>query len=284
MKKYLIKFSFILSTLILVACSDDKKVFDVDGGVTAFHFISPTQGFNVSPVDNTADVRVGVTTRSSLERTFEVSVVEDLTTAPVGSYSINTSSLVVPPNSFNSTFEISANFDLLPTSGNVRLVLELTPSVGTVLAGKERIVITLSRLCPLTGLSIAGTHSYTSFDLVRGQSDNPNCTATPSGTVTWSDLATPVLGFYATSDLAFGMLQSCWGAPAQANSPSSRVRWVCNEIRAEGADVYGDSYTYTVLSVSGSEMTISWTNTYGDSGKATITREGGADWPELLQD
>lgn len=282
MKKILSTVSLIAATVFFVACDYENKKFDVDGGQTAFQFTSATANFGVSPTDFTLNVGVGVTTRSSSARTYTVAVDSELTTAPAGSFSINTSSLVIPANSFNSTFEFVADFDLLPESGNVRVVLVLTPSGGaSVMTGRERFTITLFRSCPYTE-SIAGAHTYFSYNLLRGQSANPNCTATPTGTVTWTATATP--GLYSTSDMAFGMYQNCWNVPAGAVSATSRVEWICNNIRSLGVDQYGDDFTYTVVSVAGNKMIIDWTNAYGDSGTAEITRAGGVDWPAVLQD
>lgn len=281
MKKYFSKISLILATVLMVSCSEDVKVFDVDGGITAYHFVTATQTFGVSPIANEASVNVGVTTRSSVERQYQVSVVAEETTAADGAYTVDTSSLVIAPNSFTGSFNVDFNFNLIPVTGSVRLVLLLTPESGTVLAGKSKLVITVSRVCPLGTESIAGAHTYSSFDLVRGQSATPTCDATPSGTVTWT--ATATAGLYSTSDMAFGMYQNCWGVAAGAVSASSRVRWVCNQVNAEGTDQYGDGFTYTITNCSGSELSISWTNAYGDSGKTIITRAGGAAWPALLQ-
>lgn len=284
MKKIFSSLSLIAAATFFVACDYETKTFDVDGGQTAFQFITSSANFGVSPTDFTLNVGVGVTTRSGNARTYSVSVDTEATTAPAGSFSINTSSLVIPANSFTGSFELSADFDLLPESGNVRVVLVLTPSGGaSVVSGRERFTITLFRSCPYTE-SIAGAHTYFSYNLVRGATAPPNnvCAATPTGTVTWSDTTTP--GIYTTSDMAFGMYQNCWSVPAGAVSATSRVEWVCRNINALGVDQYGDGFDYTVVSVAGNKMIIDWTNAYGDAGTAEITRAGGIDWPAVLQD
>lgn len=283
MKKYIYN-SMVFSalTFFMVGCGDETTNFDVDGGNTAFLFNQSSIVFGASPIDNVLDVEVGVTTRSSQARTYNVTVDTEASTLESNGFTLNTTSLLVEPNSFNSSFEVEFNFEVIPATGNKVLVLNLVPSVGYAMPGKEKIVITVSRSCPLGTQSIAGTHTYSSFDLVRGQSTTPTCDASPTGTVTWS--ATATSGLYITTDMAFGMFQNCWNVAAGAVSANSRVRWVCNQVKSEGTDQYGDSYTYTITGVSGANMNISWTNTYGDSGKTIITREGGADWPPLLQD
>jgi hypothetical protein len=284
MKKILSTVSLIAATAFFVACDYENKSFDTEGGITAFQFTSASANFGVSPTDFTLNVGVGVTTRSASARTYTVAVDSEMTTAPAGSFNVNTSSLVIPANSFNGSFEFNANFDLLPDSGNVRVVLVLTPSGGAgVMSGRERFTITLFRSCPYEE-SIAGAHTYSSYNFIRGATAPPNnvCAATPTGTVTWTATATP--GLYSTSDMAFGMYQNCWNVGAGAVSASSRVEWICNNIRSLGADQYGDGFDYTVVSVAGNKMIIDWTNDYGDAGTAEITRAGGVNWPAILQD
>jgi hypothetical protein len=282
MKKYIYNSLFLTAlSFFMIGCGDETTFFDADGGNTAFLFNRSSVEFGASPIDNVYNVQVGVTTRSPQARTYNVTVDTEASTLGSEGYSIDTSSLSIAPNSFNDEFQVAFNFDEIPSSGNRTLVINLTPTVGYAMPGKETITITVSRSCPLGTMSIAGTHSYFSFDLVRGQSANPNCVATPTGTVTWTN--NPTAGLYGTNDFAFGMLQSCWGATGSLVGNNARVRWVCNELRPEGTDLYGDSYVYQITNVSGSEMSISWTNTWGDSGKTILTREGGADWPELFQ-
>jgi hypothetical protein len=163
MIKYISKVSLLLALTFFIGCSDDKKTFDVDGGITAFHFTTATKAVGVSPLENTTSVDVGVTTRSNSERTYQVSVIDEETSAADGSFTVNTSSLVIQPNSYTGSFEVSFDFDLIPASGSVNVALLLTPSSGSVLIGKEKIVLSVSRLCPLGTQSIAGNHSYFSF-------------------------------------------------------------------------------------------------------------------------
>jgi hypothetical protein len=144
---------------------------------------------------------------------------------------------------------------------------------------------TLNVVCPITE-SLAGTHSYFSYNLRRGPSGTSACGPT-SGTVTWSSTvpgtgASLPAGTYHTSDFSFGMYAICWGDPP-ATSNSARVKWFCRSIITEGVDFYSDSFTYTMVSVSGAVMTIDWINGYGDRGRVDITREGGANWPAIFQ-
>lgn len=137
----------------------------------------------------------------------------------------------------------------------------------------------LNVVCPITE-SLAGTHSYNSYNLRRGPAGTSSCGPT-TGTVVWGNTTTP--GLYTTSDFSFGMYGVCWGDPP-ATSPTARVKWFCSSIVTEGVDFYSDSFTYTMVSVSGAVMTLDWINGYGDRGRVEITRQGNVAWPSIFQD
>lgn len=133
-------------------------------------------------------------------------------------------------------------------------------------------------VCPITE-SLAGKHTYVTTNMKRGQAGTP-CGSTVTGTVTFGETTTP--GVYSITDMSFGLQESvCWNDDP-GYSESSIVTWFCNNLVSGGVDKYGDSYTYTITSCSGNQMTISWKNTYNDSATTVLTREGGANWPAIF--
>lgn len=134
---------------------------------------------------------------------------------------------------------------------------------------------TATVVCPT---DLAGTHSYVASNLVAD--NNPgNCpSGEVTGTVTWTDLGG---GEYSTTDLGYGQYEStCWN-DGPAASAGSTFTDACGLIVSGGTDQYGLIYTWEITDITGSVMTLNWTNDYADSGTAVITREGGADWPDL---
>lgn len=130
---------------------------------------------------------------------------------------------------------------------------------------------------------LAGTHSFVSSNLNAETGSCP--VGSISGTVTWTYLGN---GIYSTSDLSFGHYEStCW-FDTPATSPDAKFGDDCNYIISGGRDQYGLTYTWTITGVSGSELYISWENNWGDfsslndSGDVVLTREGGANWPDLF--
>lgn len=133
-------------------------------------------------------------------------------------------------------------------------------------------------VCPITE-NLAGTHTYVTTNMKKGTAGTA-CGSTVSGSVVFGSTATA--GVYTISDMSFGLQGSvCW-SDDPAFSSSSKVTWFCSSLVAGGVDKYGDSYTYTITSCSGSKMTINWVNTYNDSATTVITRAGGANWPAIF--
>jgi hypothetical protein len=153
--------------------------------------------------------------------------------------------------------EITFTFDGTSSSGTFR--------------SSESLVIPFSCFSDL-----GGTHSFvsTNFQAITG-----SCPTDPvEGTVTWTDLGG---GKYMTSDLGFGQYgTTCWN-DSPATSGNATFSDVCNQLISGGLDQYSLTYIWVITDVSGSELTMSWTNDYDDSGDVVLTREGGADWPPL---
>jgi hypothetical protein len=157
---------FLFAATTLVSCGDETTTYDVDGGDTVYFFFNSTASVPVSTEGGSAEVKVGVTTRSNAARSFAVTVNAEETTAPANSYSINTSSLVIPAGEYTNSFDIEGVFANIPDGVTYVLTLDLTPTDGYAMAGKEKLVVNIFRSCPtsLAGLySVTTTYAYHDF-------------------------------------------------------------------------------------------------------------------------
>jgi hypothetical protein len=129
--------------------------------------------------------------------------------------------------------------------------------------------------------NISGTHTFVTKGMyIPGEE---SCGGTVNGTVNWGDTGTE--GLYTTSDLSFGLFESsCW-LDDPANSATARVKWFCKDVTTTGGDQYGSSWAYTIKSCVGNKLTISFKSSFGtgEGGKVVITRQGGANWPAIMQ-
>lgn len=121
---------------------------------------------------------------------------------------------------------------------------------------------------------LATTYDYSTSNLVAAGG------APVAGPVTGSgEFVEVVTGRYTITDASFGLFAELYG-----DTPAVGPELVdaCEVISVEGSDQYGDSYTYTIQSINGAEMTISWSNTFNDSGTTVLTRTDGSEWPSGL--
>ncbi|UII74933.1 hypothetical protein LV716_11765 [Flagellimonas sp. HMM57] len=162
--------------------------------------------------------------------------------------------------------------------------------------------------CSITD-DLSGTHSYVTTILTSAPGQLPPgedvpvaCTAgtVVAGDVTWEQVAggdgSPISGEYTSSDMSFGQFESCYPGRGPATGEDVTIIWDCISLNPDGEVYLKNSvvvpndddedtdftYGYTITSVAGAEMTISFSNSLGDTGTVVLTREGGEDWPAIF--
>ncbi len=137
----------------------------------------------------------------------------------------------------------------------------------TAITGTARRTINIKASCLST---LAGEYAFSTVDHF--------CEAGPeTGTATITEVAA---GVYTFDDWAFGTYQNCYGGPA-AGWGTLQLSDLCNKLSILGLDNYDDTWSYTNVEVNGADLTLSWSNTYGEFGVTTLTRGDGTDWPPL---
>lgn len=125
---------------------------------------------------------------------------------------------------------------------------------------------------------LGGTYDYVASNL---QADNGyDCPlGEVTGTVTFTDIGG---GAYTVSDLGFGQYEStCWN-DGPATSDDAIITDLCNKITTGGLDQYQLAYTWVITDVTGADLSLTWSNTYGDRGAAVVSRTDGTDWPPIF--
>ena len=89
-------------------------------------------------------------------------------------------------------------------------------------------------------------------------------------------------GEYVFDDWAFGTYQECYGGPASGWG-SLKLVDICDQLSISGLDGYGDTWSFNDVSTDGPNLTLSWTNTYGEFGVTVLTRVDEEDWPPLYK-
>ena len=258
------------------AVSFDVEFYDVNEGrdVASYDwtatYINNSGGDNVGPVDVLSIPSSSFTVNDfglpSTTVTFDLS--EVLGSLGLGADDINGGDAI----RFEATIVMNdgREFTRFNTGSNV---ISGASFRGTFIL--DQAIICPSDLAGTYELEATNPASYPGYD----------CGATSfTGTSTWTETAE---GVYSVSDLTFGGWSACYdgnSGPDASSTPggSLQLQDACNRLTFTGADSFGDSYSITDLTVEGSVLTISWTNTYGESGVATLTRTDGTEWPAEL--
>lgn len=145
---------------VLTSCSEDRVVYDVDGGQSLAGFNEKNLSLDVfnaadlatlNGYDNSVTLTVGTTTRSNADRTYVVTVNEDFTTADPAQYSTE-STFTIPAGEFTGTLKITGYYDAIPADWSSRvLVYDLVSVQGpeSQIYNPEKIqaVISIQRGC-----------------------------------------------------------------------------------------------------------------------------------------
>jgi hypothetical protein len=121
---------------------------------------------------------------------------------------------------------------------------------------------------------LGGEIDYVTTNITAGSGGNAGaCGASISGTVTFDDEGG---GVYAISDATFGQYDCAWD-----DAPATGVSLVdiCGSLSLIGADQYDLVYSISIVSNDGTTLVIDWENDFGDSGRTSLTRKDGSEWP-----
>lgn len=133
-------------------------------------------------------------------------------------------------------------------------------------------------VCPS---SLGGTFQFKTTNISAGAGGNAGaCGGEATGTVTIAAVANTT-GVYTVSDVSFGVFGCAWSDTPPAGSV--RLNDACGALSFSGSDKYGDAYTFTFVSNTGTELTFDWVNTYGDGGRTVLTAPAGFTFPATLR-
>ena len=122
------------------------------------------------------------------------------------------------------------------------------------------------------------------------------CNSTWDGTVIWVSTGAgiyhikTVINGAELWDMSMGSYTACYGADSEGSMPNGaggmagnlRITDACGKMAYSGASQWGETYVINNLVVNGNQLTIDWTNSYGESAVTTLTRTDGKDWPDYL--
>ena len=306
-----IKLKFAAIAIILAtfsSCLVDDDVTDYGDGINIIDFPSST-------IDGTFDIGIdeaefdvparlvggnGAATPSDVAVTYVIDPAKTTAVEGVNYEILNGGVFTFPAGETSATFPIKIISSSLDPDLAVPLTiaLKLTNATGSfpvavsTKASTGTIVINLKPLCPISD-DLSGTHTYTQTQIQYGDGNGTSTgtviNGTITGSVTWTEVAPTgsqqagTVGKYSLDDASFGVFGAVYNDDPAVGPNGAFFTWVCRELLFSGSDQYSDTFTYNIISVTGPVMIFTWTNTWGDGGRVTLTREGGVDWPDIFQ-
>lgn len=181
-------------------------------------------------------------------------------------YRMSSTGGTIPANTVIDTLPIEILTDNLIPCESMSLHVRL---VSSDLERTDQTVLEIN-LNLESSSELAGTVNYVHSDNFAGEELNGKIEI----------MALEDAGQYMLSDFSFG----AWSAAYGIDPPTGTLRWSnnCSSIALSGTDNYGDVWQMDeVLSSGGPEFVFTWSNTYGEFGVVSLTRQDGKDWPNL---
>jgi len=157
MKKYIIL--SLAMAFALVSCEDEPVVYNSnDLSQSLVSFASSTLNIPVEQgsASNSETVTINVSTVSNVDRTFGLTVIDSLTTAPASYYSFP-NSVTIPAGSYNANVTITGNEDPTLTVDGESLTIGIVEEQGLVFDTKN-IAVSLFLTCPVPTDFLVGSY------------------------------------------------------------------------------------------------------------------------------
>lgn len=145
-------------TILIISCGDfEPVVYDnVDGQTLAF-FDKSTSNLEVIIDDvGSVDVKIGLSTLSTIDRTVTVAIVPESTTAAADMYSFNPN-VSIPANSYFGNLTITGIDNNVETSAEL-ITLKIESVEGNGIASTATHAVSIFQICPVASTTFVGNY------------------------------------------------------------------------------------------------------------------------------
>lgn len=273
----------LISLGLFVSCEEDLIIYDNVNGQAVIAFNAPSSVDLPVTVDgdSSLDLEVGVTTVSTSDRTFNLSI-DPASTASSSEYSVSPS-VIIPAGDYVGTTTVTGNFDAIPDGVTNTLILNLSDAGNAIVGDKNQVTVNIFRFCPS---ELAGEFTWVASNFVyKGTPLGDG--GLPTGTDAFLDddgdgvydIESGFWDFGYYCIWYFGQSPGC-GSGA---SGSLQLKEVCGVVEFIGTDQYGDPWTISNVSTSGADLSFTYLSAFGEQADVVLTRSDGSDWPALSE-
>jgi hypothetical protein len=271
MKKLNYLIVLVFTAGLFVGCEEDSTYRDAYVGSDVMYFTSSSTNFFITSNSSTIELKVVTTSTSNSDRSFEVEVDEENSTAS-NDYVLSSNTFTIPADSYQGTIELGGNFDNASEDGT-KLILNLKSGVDVVdnMGSNTSIEVNIYKLCEsnLAGeYTMTTTYGYHDFL----PSFNPNTIDVELEAVTENTYE--VLGDFTGGlwgDLYAGEYNTSPREGVVITDICSVISWdqTAHSDQFGGTIIYGDTTSY--VDPETGNIYLSWVCTgYGESGVAVL--------------
>lgn len=160
MKKIKFSLQLLLISFLLVSCEQNEEnintIFDGSQSLVAFNNASSDLPVIINGTGSVS-VTIDISTAASTDRTINITVDEDNSTALTENYSLESSTITIPANSYQATVVVNGVDNTIETTPETIVLNIATTSFDSVLENTVH-TINMFQVCPIAADFLVGTY------------------------------------------------------------------------------------------------------------------------------
>jgi hypothetical protein len=274
------KYLFALIAIVFIGCETDTgdESFMKDRAVIAGFTASSANILASAAGPNTYTLSVAVSQVAKSDMAFEIAIDESSTAVQGTDFTLSATSVVIPKGSFSGSVTVDADYYAASVEGK-EVKFNLVAPEGSLLGDGESCTIDIIKKCVSSLDGVA-------FDWVTNNWFYKGTDYSFVPAASGSDV------FEAIDDISytfesgcfdFGYYATMYGDPSDCGQGTGlggtiMIQDICEKLVMSGADQWGDTWIMYDVSASGSSLTYTWENTWGEKATTTLTRTDGEDF------
>jgi hypothetical protein len=274
MKKLNYLIALVFTAGLFVGCEEDSTYRDAFTGPNVTYFELENSVFFVDNTNPIHKLKLVTTEAPTSDVTIDIAVAES--SEAVGGFTLPASSVTIAAGTYSAEFVVQGVFRDATEAGS-DLVLEM--SLDQPLGSNSTHTITIYKKCEsvLDGVAfdwVTNNWFYkgTDYSFVPSASGSDAFVAIDDTSYTFE-----------SGCFDFGYYATMYGDPSDCGQGTGlggtiMIQDFCEKLIMSGADQWGDTWQMYDVSVSGSSLTYTWENTWGEKATTTLTRTDGEDF------
>lgn len=251
MKKIQLIFVSIFIIVLMSSC-EENELLHYDGSNAIVQFVKVENNLRVKEnLDNTIEVKISTSTLSDTDRIVSISIDPSLTNADSANYSLSTTSVVIPANSYEGSFEITGMDDDNIDDVGKQIAIKIDSFDGAhILDGFGTQIVKLFEICPnsYVNLSLAFTDGWPSEISWEIKQDDVIIASVATGTYPQgTSSANEVIELNGEGQYTFTIFDAYGDGMHTDNGDGSYKLILCVESLASGGGNFGSSESTTFI-------------------------------------